>query len=83
MKPSHYNKIDEAFNIENRTEEERLLKNIKEVKKALDIANINFENITEPQLIDSCIYELRAMQMKYEYLLTLAKARNLVSEIKK
>lgn len=60
-----------------------LLKNIEDVKKAMDTAYTNFENLTEPELIDSCIYELQAIQMRYQYLLNLAKAKNLMADIKK
>jgi hypothetical protein len=82
MKANRYNELDEAFDFPQNSEEEILLKNIQEVKKAIDTAYTNFENITEPELIDSCIYELQAMQMKYQYLLNLAKSRNLVAGIK-
>ncbi|TCT11622.1 uncharacterized protein DUF2508 [Natranaerovirga pectinivora] len=82
MKANNYNQLyEDSFILEQGTDEELLLKNIRSVKKAIDIAYINFESLTEPELIDSCIYELQAMQKKYQYLLTLAKAKNLVANI--
>ena len=41
---------------------QRLLHQINESKLALDIAYSNFENMTDPTLIDCSIYELKAAQ---------------------
>ena len=58
-----------------------LLKEIKKVQEEIEKINILFENVVEPKLIDSCIYELNAIQSKYEYLLQVAKERNIISEL--
>ncbi|MFP4697742.1 MAG: YaaL family protein [Eubacteriales bacterium] len=83
MKTRQYNHNNEKyeFDVDN-YEEELLLKDIEEVRKALSIAYTNFENVTEPDLIDSCIYELQAIQMKHQYLINLAKDRNIVADIR-
>ena len=52
---------------------QRLLHQINESKLALDIAHSNFENMTDPTLIDCSIYELKAAQRRYAYLLDCAK----------
>ncbi len=52
---------------------QRLLHQINESKLALDIAYSNFENMTDPALIDCSIYELKAAQRRYAYLLDCAK----------
>ncbi|MCT4542045.1 MAG: YaaL family protein [Vallitalea sp.] len=70
-------------NVNHLTEEETLLKNIKIAKKALDNAYINFDFVTDPELIDSCIYEVKAMQLKYEYLINQAKEMNIIVKLKK
>lgn len=62
-------------------EEELLLNNIKIAKRALDTAYSNFDVVTEPELIDSCIYEVKAMQLKYEYLINQAKQMNIIAKI--
>lgn len=62
------------------SEEEILLKNIKIAKKALDTAYSNFDVVTDPELIDSCIYEVKAMQLKYEYLINQAKQMNIIAK---
>ena len=46
-------------------------------KIALDTAYAIFEYATEPDLIDCSIYELKAAQSRYRYLLTQAKQRNI------
>lgn len=44
-----------------------------QTKWALDCAYSNFENVVEPDLIDCYIYELKAIQTRYGYLLGKAK----------
>lgn len=46
-----------------------LLVEIEETKGALSAAYSNFENVVEPDLVDSCIYELKAVQLRYRFLL--------------
>ena len=36
---------------------------------ALEIAYSNFDNVTDPDLIDCYIYELNAAQLRYQFLL--------------
>lgn len=33
----------------------------------------NFENVIDPDLIDSCIYEMNSLQLKYKFLLRKLK----------
>lgn len=48
---------------------QELLREIEEVKTSLAIAHSNFDNVNDPDLVDSCIYEMTAIQYKYKYLL--------------
>lgn len=48
---------------------EELLREIEAVKLSLETAHSNFENACDPDLVDSCIYEMNAIQYKYKYLL--------------
>ena len=50
------------------SEEELLRLEIEESKLALDAAYSVWQNITEPELIDSVIYELNSIQSKYTFL---------------
>ena len=48
---------------------ENLIKEIEDLNQALETANSNFENVCDPDLIDSYIYELNAISFRYRYLL--------------
>ena len=46
------------------------------IKKQLEIAKNRFENESDSDLVDSCIFEINSLQAKYRYLLKLAKQKN-------
>ena len=48
---------------------EQLLTDFKLTKTALDDAYTNFENVVDPDLVDSYIYEVNAVQKRYHFLL--------------
>lgn len=50
-----------------------LLKEIAETKSELDSAYAKFQNVVDPDLIDSSIYEVNAVQKRYKFLLRCAK----------
>ena len=50
-------------------ERNALLSDLEKTKKALEIAYAGFDNVTEPDLIDCYIYELKAAQLRYQFLL--------------
>ena len=58
-------------------DEKYLLEELIQTKNALEIANSNFENAVDPDLIDCCIYQVNSAQIKYKFLLEKAKAANL------
>ena len=58
-------------------EEKYLLFELMTTKNALAAAYSNFDNATDPYLIDSSIYALNSVQKKYMFLLERAKASNL------
>lgn len=55
------------------TRKQQLLEDIQKTKYALDCAYSNFENVVDPDLIDCSIYELKAVQMRYRFLLRQAE----------
>lgn len=55
------------------TEGERILAAIRQVQLQLECARSSFQNATDETLIDSYIYEIIALQKKYEYFLKSAK----------
>lgn len=53
-----------------------------QTRYALEIAYSNFDNVTDPDLIDCYIYEVNAVMKRYKYLLEQAAAMELVPENK-
>lgn len=47
---------------------------IEKTRRDLDMAYAGFDNAVETDLIDSYIYEINALQMRYKYLTDLAAA---------
>ena len=58
---------------------QQLLEDIEKTKYALDCAYSNFENVVDPDLIDGSIYELKAVQMRYRFLLRQAELLDTVT----
>lgn len=53
-------------------EQLQLMKDIDKTKFALETAYSNFDNVTEPDLIDCYIYEVNSSLKRYKYLLEQA-----------
>jgi len=51
----------------------QLIEDMEAAKYALDNAYSNFENVVDPDLIDSWIFEVNAMQKRYKFLLKRVK----------
>lgn len=79
-----YNKLIEGndcmkyFKKKSLPEQDTLMAEIKQTKLALETAYSNFENSIDPDLIDSYIYEVNAVQKRYKFL--LRQAKNLENE---
>lgn len=52
---------------------DELMLEIAKTQRDLDSAYQNFEYVIDPDLIDSCIYEVNAIQHRYKFLLREAK----------
>lgn len=48
---------------------EQLEQEIERLQQSLETANSNFDNVSDPDLVDSYIYELNALSFRYKYLL--------------
>lgn len=57
-----------------------LLLQIEEAKQRLQTLLMNLEYVTDPELMDCLIYELKAVQGKYQYLLKIAKTYHLTCD---
>ena len=53
---------------------------IQKTRIALDIAYAGFDNAVDAELIDSYIYEINALQLRYKYLISLADLRETEEE---
>lgn len=64
-----------------------IIEDDKSIKKAVetlrweleDLHNM-FDQVTEPMLVDSIIYEIQSVQLRYAYYLDLCKERGIVAE---
>lgn len=72
------------FSISNKSKEDKerleLLRDIDKTKFALETAYSNFDNVTEPDLIDCYIYEVNSSLKRYKFLLEQAAKLNLPPE---
>ena len=60
-------------------EGEAILSAIRQIQLQLECARNSFETVTDECLIDSTIYEIIALQKKYEYFLKAAKEMGLTA----
>lgn len=52
---------------------QQLLRELEATKTAMDTAYANLSYVVEPELIDCCIYELNAVQLRYKFILSQVK----------
>lgn len=52
---------------------QELLRELEAAKNAMDTAYANLSYVVEPDLIDCCIYELNAVQLRYKFILSQVK----------
>ena len=60
---------------------EQLITDLKLTKTALDDAYSNFEQVVDPDLVDSYIYEVNAVQKRYHFLLKQVQLLDLQNAI--
>lgn len=58
-------------------EYKKLSSEITASKNALDTAHSNFNNATDPLLIDCFIYQVQSEELRYKFLISQAKKLNL------
>lgn len=66
-------------NQEINSDDEKIINMLFDVKKELDYVHKEFDYITDDILIDSFIYEIQALNMKYQYYIKLCKEKGLVA----
>lgn len=71
-------KKDESFAI--KKEGQAIIEAIEKIKSELLTAKMNFDMAIDDSLIDYYIYEISALNSKYQYFLKIAKEQGLVAE---
>ncbi|MDD3205123.1 MAG: YaaL family protein [Lachnospiraceae bacterium] len=61
-------------------EKNNLLDDISKTKYALEVAYSGFDYVTEPDLIDSYIYQVNAVLKRYKYLIEQAAKMNMLPD---
>jgi len=62
-------------------EEQEIIDSIEEAKEEMKVASCMFDNVSDPKLIEVAIYTQEAAKKRYEYLLSLAKKREITRRI--
>lgn len=73
-----FSKVDKSCKMEE--DDERIRDMLCKVKRELDYVHQEFDYITDDILIDSFIYEIQALNKKYQYYIKLCKERGLVAD---
>lgn len=59
----------------------RLLEDLEYVTERLERIRESYDMTAEPEMVESLIYEERAMQARFDYLIRIAKERNIKCRI--
>ena len=62
-------------------EDQDIIDSIEAAKEEMEVASCMFENVNDPKLIEVAIYTQEAAKKRYEYLLSLAKKREITRRI--
>lgn len=54
-----------------------ILTELQTVRRSLDTVSSRFDSVSDPDMVESCIYEMQALTSRYRYLLRQARALNL------
>lgn len=63
------------------TDKLELIAEYRNVIQKIHQARNAFQNITEPELIESCVHEMNALQAQYSFLLHKLKEENVSAEL--
>jgi len=61
-------------------ERNELIEALQDTGERLRLAEIGFNNVSDPELVESCVYEIASLQARYNYL--IKKAREDGCEVK-
>ncbi|MGF7058453.1 DUF2508 family protein [Brassicibacter mesophilus] len=77
---SFFNKLKSNFTVEYNNQEDDFLKILNKAHSDWEDAELYFQSVTEPDLIDYAIYKMEAARTKYVYLLKQAKEKGIKAE---
>lgn len=63
------------------SDQQELINEYRSVITKMHQARNAFQNITEPELIESCVHEMNALQSQYSFLLKKIKEENLTADL--
>jgi len=75
--PAESTKIEMPRHLVKESNQE-ILETISKLRGELDMLHNRFDQAIEPMLIDSIIYEMQAVQLRYMYYLDLCKEREII-----
>lgn len=70
-------KRDRKNNTNQQVNDAEVLEVLNNIKEEIDIANQSLNYAVSKELIDSSIYEIKSLQLKYQYYLKICKKRGL------
>ncbi|MDD4493157.1 MAG: DUF2508 family protein [Eubacteriales bacterium] len=73
---------DGDFCLQNRDEKTALIEDICNARVEWQSAVNEFENVQDKEIVDYCIYKIKAYQIRYEYLLKRAREKGVNMDIK-
>lgn len=74
-------KKESCGELENTDFKKRLLEDLEYVTERLERIRESYDMTAEPEMVESLIYEERAMQARFDYLIRIAKERNIKCRI--
>lgn len=75
-----FSKLRYNFATDEISEDERILTELNKALEEWEDAELYFQNVTEPELIDYAIYNMEASRTKYLYLLKNAREKGIRAE---
>lgn len=64
-------------------ENNKVIVDIDETLKAINIAYSKFNSVTDANIIEALLYEIKSLESKYEHLLVVAKEQNIIANAKR
>lgn len=55
------------------TEREELMEELRETQMRLNEANARFDMVTQPELIEQCVYEINALKARHAYFIRVLR----------